>query len=177
MKIRDIDTDFRFFEEAQRRGYNCLAVVTNEKTGAKQLIPGRNIVLSPKGNRWYATRAAGEASNFQVVGMKLGLGSGAVSYVDTDVSISFTSCYKALDGTYPQTSDADTDNTGRGSMVVTFRVTFNTTDISQVGIRELALVDASVVTNALNHALFAAAFDKTYNDTLKVFVNHTMQGV
>lgn len=176
MRISDIDSDFEFFKEKSKFG-NCLAVLINEKTGKKEYIWGSNIV-SLKGNRWYATRAAAEASNFQVIALRLGINSTAVSNTDSDVGTSFTSCGLSIDTGYPMTSDADTDNTGRGSTVNTWRVTYATTDVSQAGIIELVLADSKTApTNILNRAKFAAAFDKTSADTLKVFVNHQMLGV
>jgi hypothetical protein len=46
------------------------------------------------------------------------------------------------------------------------------------GIIEGAIVDdRTTPTAALTHFLFAASFNKTSSDTLKVFVNHTMNGV
>lgn len=170
------DMEKSFFKQYQRRGYNCIAILTNEATGEKRVIPGHNIVTN-KGNLWYTQRAVLSASAFLPAGIKLGIGSTAVAATDTDVQTSFTSCYKALTAGYPTLSDADTDNTGKGSNVATWEATFATTDVSQVGIRELVVCDASAVTGILNHALFAAAFDKTYSDTLKIFVNHTFTGI
>lgn len=178
--IKISDSDSNFFTETDDKKMNIVAVLCNSKTGEKTYLKGKNIVTT-KGNRWYATRGALEASNFAVNFLKLGIGSVAVSAGDNDVYTSMLSGMKSIDAGYPMTSDTDADNTGRGSAVVSWRVTFNTTDISQVGIRELALGSAdglSVALNhALNHALFAAAFDKTANDTLKVFVNHALTGV
>lgn len=176
MRLGDMDTDFEFFKQQSRRG-NCLAVLENLNTGKKKYIWGSNIITL-KGNRWYATRAMAEASNFAVIALRLGINSTAVSNTDSDVGTSFTSCGLSIDTGYPLTSDADTDNTGRGSTVNTWRVTYATTDVSQIGIIELVLADSKTApTNILNRAKFAAAFDKTAADTLKVFVNHTMLGV
>jgi hypothetical protein len=75
-------------------------------------------------------------------------------------------------------SDTDTNNTGRGSNIVTWRATFSAATFSQTGIREVALCDSTAnPTQALSRALFAAAFDKTLTDTLTVYVNHSFLGV
>ena len=98
MKIADIDTDFQYFQQYQRAGYNVLAVLENAETGEKRLIPGRNIVTT-KGNKWYAQRGANSVSGFAITGLKLGIGSTAVSAGDLDIQTSFVSCFKIIDAT------------------------------------------------------------------------------
>lgn len=165
-----------FFDEIGVQG-RITAVLIDGKTGNKQYFHGSNIVTN-SGNRWYAARGALAASGFQVLGMKIGLGSTAVTSTDTDIQTSFASCFHSLDAGYPLLSDTDTDNTGALSNTVCWRVTYSAAGgPSQVGIREVILCDASAVTGLINHALFAAAFDKTTSDTLKIFVNHQFTSV
>ena len=165
------------FFDAVGVGGTMQAVLINEKTGEVRRYFGKNIVTN-SGNRWYAARGALAASGFQVLGMKIGIGSTAVTSTDTDVQTSFASCFHSLDAGYPLLSDTDTDNTSAASNVVCWRVTYSAAGgPSQVGIREVILCDASAVTGLINHALFAAAFDKTTSDTLKIFINHTFTSI
>ena len=157
---------------------NAIAVLT-DKDGNRRLIPGRNIV-GISGNKYYAQAAAQGASLFLVNGMRLGTGSVAPTNADIDVTTSINSAGAKLsiDAGYPMRSDTDANNTGRGSNIVTWRVTFSAATFSVVGVRVLALVDnTGAPTQALCHALFAAAFDKTLTDTLTVYVNHAFTGV
>jgi hypothetical protein len=179
--IFDNDTDSRSFFNQQERPskMNVLAVLTDEKTGKKKWIHGANIV-TVFGNRFYALAPTGNSASIATpLGIMLGIGSTAVSNTDSVIMTSFASCFGSLTAGYPKNSDADVDNTGSGSNIVTWAVTFVAAGISQVGIRELCLCSVSNVTpnTILNRALFSAAFDKTTSDTLKVFINHTMLGV
>ena len=170
--------DFEYFNEGVSMEGQCVAVLTNEVTGKKRVYEGKNIITT-KGNRWYAARGAIEASAFAVVVMRVGLNSTAASAGDADVLTSIQgSGYASITAGYPKSSDADTDNTGRGSNIVTWAVTFAAASMSMTGIREVALTDSyASPANNINRALFAAAFDKTTSDTLKIFINHTFQGV
>lgn len=171
------DVDAEFFKKHMSSRFNVLGVLRNEKTGKKSYHWGKNIVTT-EGNQYYAAAGANEGSAFTVTAIRLGITSTAASAGDQDVLTSFTSCGHTMDATYPMTSDDDTDNTGAGSAIVTWRATWSAAEASQVGIIEVAVAD-SIVTpaNIVNRAIFAAAFDKTASDTLKVFINHTFAGV
>jgi hypothetical protein len=83
---------------------------------------------------------------------------------------------KAIDGTYPQVNDGDTDNAGAGVDIITYRVSFGTTEVN-------GAIDDVILTNPspgasepiIMHA-DGLATTKTSSDTLKVFVNHEMLG-
>jgi hypothetical protein len=155
---------------------NVVAMLKDEKTGKMRYIPGANVVTND-GDQYYAEAAVGSPS-WAVAGMRLGTGGTAPSKTDTDVTTFLAGSGKAIDGTYPQTNDGDSDNTGAGIDIVTWRVSYGTGEANGSGIQELAIVDnISAPTKALTHALFAASFSKTSSDTLKVFVNHTFNGV
>ena len=75
------------------------------------------------------------------------------------------------------TNDSDGDNTGSGVDIVSWRYSYLTTEGNVSGIIEGAIVDDDTTpTGALTHFLFAASFNKTSSDTLKVFVNHEFAG-
>jgi len=138
----------------QEEGWNVIALLRSRDVYI--YIPGKNIITDA-GDQYYAEGAVGSPS-WTVAGMRLGTGTTAPTKADTDVTTFLTGSGKAIDTGYPTTNDSDTDNTG--------------------GIAEGAIVDnLTTPTKALTHFLFSAPFDKTSNDTLKVIVNHTFNGV
>ena len=154
---------------------NIVAILDNGKR--KKYISGANIVTN-SGDLHYAELGAGETPTNTYVGMRLGTSAAAVGKTDTDVTTFLAGSGKNIDATYPMTNDSDGDNTGSGTDIISYRVSYGTSEGNGVDIAELAIVDNIVTpTVALTHALFAALFTKTSSDTLKVFVNHTMNGV
>ena len=163
-----------FFDDVKIQG-NVVALIESQD-GRKRYIYGSNLV-GTSGNKYYAYKAVG-GSLFLANGMRLGTASVAVSAADIDVTTSIVSARLSIDATYPMQSDTDANNTGRGSNVITWRTTFSAATFSQVGVREVAICDSTAApTQAVTHALFAAAFDKTLTDTLTVYINHTFVGV
>ena len=161
---------------------NVLAVLLNQGTGERRAIRGHNIVTD-KGDKYYAQMACGETptDDFDATAGGLRLGSGttpAPGKSDGDVITFLTGSSHALDSTYERTADPDTDNTGAGVDIVTWRYSYLTSEGNVSGINEGAVVDnRTTPTGALCHFFFAAVFSKTSSDTLKVFVNHQMNGV
>lgn len=158
-----------------------VATLRDEKLGLELQIPGMNIVTND-GDVWYAQRAAGETVTDDFLaasaGFRLGTSNTAPTKTDTDVTTEDSAGRKAVDATYPQTDDADGDNTGAGVDILTWRVSYTTAEAIITGIQEGAIVDdRTTPTAALTHFLFAASFNKTGTDTLKVSVNHQLNGV
>ncbi len=86
---------------------------------------------------------------------------------------------------YPRFNDGDADNTGGANDQVTWSYNWATGDFDTTGASDLTggvIVDRSKVATAIStakllcHFNFSSAFEKTGNDTLKVFVNHTFEG-
>jgi|GEM_PF-1317076 hypothetical protein len=155
---------------------NVAAVLRNVHTGAFRVVFGANLVTND-GDQYYAEAAVGSPS-WSVAGMRLGTEATVAEKTDTDVGTFLAGSGKAPKATYPKTGDADTDNTGAGVDVVTWTTEYTTAEGNGNGIAELAIVNhLTTPTKALTHALFAAPFDKTSSDTLKVIVNHTFNGV
>lgn len=161
--------------EIKGRGF---AVLTNVKTGEVRKIPIKNLITND-GDRRYATLGAEEPAYFSVAGARLGKGLNAPAKGDSDVQTFLAGSGKAIDGDYPKTDDDDGVNPGSpGVDVVTWRISYTTGEANGTDITEVALVDnISSPTKALCRALFDAAFDKTSNDTLKIFLNQTANGV
>jgi hypothetical protein len=173
-------------KERRRRGADqefvfgqVLAVLNCE--GYQLITPGINIVTTA-GDVYYAQMAAGEAptNDFDgaASGLRLGDDNTAPTKADTDVTNFLAGSAHALDATYEKTNDGDSDNTGAGANVVTWRYSYTTGEGNVNGIEEGAIVDdRTTPTVALTHFLFAAPFNKTATDTLKVFINHEFTGV
>jgi hypothetical protein len=163
-----------------------VAVLTHQN-GEKETFITHNIVTND-GDEYYAETAAQETPNFTVAGMRLGSNAGvATAPLKTDVKLQTTtgssliaSSAKAIDGTYPRTSDPDADNPGAGADIVTWRTSYTTSEANSNDIASLDLPDSLTdvsITKSLAVANFATKFNKTSSDTLKVFVNHTFNGV
>jgi hypothetical protein len=166
---------------------NVVAILYNTITRERRFILGSNIVTNA-GDRYYATKMAGESAYFTVAGMRLGYNAGTASSPQkTDVKMQTTTGStpvtgggKAIDSTYPKTNDDDTDNTGRAVDTVTWRVSYATTEGNSANIATIDLPDSLTdgsITKSLTVANFSAKFEKTSSDTLKVFVNHDPTGV
>ena len=155
---------------------NVLAVLIGPD--GRRLHAGSNIVTNA-GDEHYAERGAGETPSiaFASGGLRLGSAATAPAKTDTDVTTFIASTAKALSATYPKTNDADSDNTGSGVDIVTWLFEYGKPDFNANGIAEGAIVNNTTTpTAALTHFLFGAAFNKTADDTLKVFVNHEFLG-
>jgi hypothetical protein len=158
-----------------------IAVLRHPELELEILIPGMNIVTDD-GDLYYAQSAVAETPTDDFddagAGFILGTDNTAPTKSDTDVTAEDAAGRKATDGTYPQTDDQDGDNGGAGTDIVTWRVSYTIAEAIITGIWEGAIVDVRATpTAALTHFLFAAQFNKTASDTLKVFVNHEMLGV
>ncbi len=158
-----------------------LAVLKHPELELAVVIPGMNVVTDD-GDVYYAQSSVAETptDDFDAAGagFRLGTDNTAPTKADTDVTVEDAAGRKATDATYPQTNDADGDNGGAGVDIVTWRVSYTIAEAIITGIWEGAIVDdRTTPTAALTHFLFAAAFNKTASDTLKVFVNHEMLGV
>lgn len=172
------------------RSHNVLAVLRNN--AGMIHIPGVNIVTNYTngGDQFYAQQAVGDTPtpDFSAAVGRIELVtaiSPALNKTVTDKGditvVAAGASRTAYDATYPKVSDADTDNTGSGDRVVTYLGSWSKTDFNQTGITH-GEVDGEGATPVAADPLltafaFAASFDKTADDTLKVFINHTMNGV
>lgn len=173
-----------------------VVVLTDTRTGKKRTLVTHNIVTND-GDLYYAERAAllttgtpispvptdfTDANGVPDMIMELYNGaSGAPAKGNDRSNLTglVTGSDQVIDGTYPKVNDGDADNTGAGTDIVTYRVSYAKGDANDTGIDDVILTNPSPGASEalLMHAEFAAAFDKTANDTLKVFVNHQMNGV
>lgn len=140
----------------------------------------KNIVTNA-GDVWYAQRACGETPTNNFNTMVLGNG--------TQPTWSKTSTYSTLAGAisgstktvssgYPKTNDTDPDNGGGGADVVTWKFAWAKTDFSANGINQAVITIPSPSSGSpILTGFNMTPFDKTNNDTLTIFVNHSIEGV
>lgn len=163
----------------QEEGWNVLAVLEDVNTGSRLVVPGKNIVTN-EGDKYYAQKAAGESptTDFTAGGLRLGSNGAAPAKTDADVGTFLAGTGHAEAAGYPKSNDTDPDNTGALVDAVTWLFSYTTAEANVAGIAEGAIVDnTGAPTKALSHFLFGAPFAKTAANTLKVFVNHQMNGV
>jgi len=159
---------------------NVLALLRQDMGEADPLLfVGRNIVTND-GDVYYAQRGveATPTDDFSntTAGLRLGSSSAAVAKGDTDVTTFITGAATAVDSGYPKSPDDDTDNTGDGNDIASWRYQYGTSAFS-AAVKEGAIVDNDASpTGALNHFLITE-FTKTNSDTLKMFINHEFLGV
>jgi len=169
---------FRRFDALQPRHRNVFAVL--HRPSGLLVIPASNIVTD-LGDQYYAEQGAGETpTNFGTPIMELATAGTPGKTADRSDFTVVTATQKAIDGSYPQTDDGDADNSGTtGIDVVTWRTSWTQGDFTQAGITHGTITNTSPGASEplLTGYAFAASFDKTADDTLKVFVNHEMLGV
>jgi hypothetical protein len=164
---------------------NICIVKQNMETGEKTWLHAKNIVTND-GDLFYAQQSVGETPTSDFDGasgrMELRTGSATPAKGDTYTSVTtpVTASRKIIDATYPMTNDSDGDNTGSGTDIVTWLTSWTTGDFSENAIIGgcIHVGAASPVggTKVLSH-FSITSFNKTASDTLKIFVNHTFNGV
>ena len=180
---------------------NNICVVLKKTDGTKHWFYGSNIVTND-GDIYYAKRACGETpatdENFGAVASGAGAtcilrnhGSTVTpakddAYEDVLSPIVTSGAQKDASSNYPKTNDGDSDNTGAGTDVVTYKFEWTTSQIdtsSGNAITGGCIVDKDSALGSgkkiLTHWNFAtpSSFHKTSTDTLTLYVNHTMNGV
>ena len=180
---------------------NNICVVKTTADGTKQWFYGSNIVTND-GDIYYAKLGASETpssnENFRTVAS----GSGATcvlnnpssadtlakadDYGEVSSPIVTSGAQKDCTSAYPKTNDGDSDNTGAGTDVVTYKFSWTTSQIDTSAGNAITggcIVDkAATLANGikiLTHWNFSSpsSFHKTNTDTLTLYVNHTMNGV
>lgn len=183
-------------KEKSRIKGRVIVVLQNQKTGKKRVIETENIVTNA-GDLYYAERGAllttgtpispvptnfTDTNGVPDMVMQLFNGASAIPAKTNDwddMVGAVGSSIKAIDATYPKVNDGDSDNTGAGTDIITYRVSYLTSEANAADIADVILTNPSPAATwpLLMHAEFSAAFTKTSSDTLKVFVNHEMLGV
>ena len=158
---------------------DAFVVLTNEKTGAVRVIPGRNLVTD-EGDKFYAQSACGEAPTYTFANLYLATAGPATPAKDDDYS-DFTvagGSEKAPTATYPKTNDGDSDNTGAGVDVISWKYEYLTSDgpFTDITHSFIAEASASGTDPLLNSYKWGAAWSKDAATSAKIFANHTVNG-
>jgi len=158
---------------------NVIAVITRGD-GSKEIHRAKNII-GDEGDKYYAQKSCGETPTNTFANCVLGTGTAATAKTDTyDQVTPIAGSNKAVTAGYPKTNDDDTDNSAdKGVDVVTWKFEWAAADFSDAAIAEGCITIAAPTTGSplLTRWLFAAAFAKDADTTLKIFVNHTANGV
>ena len=164
---------------------NVCIVKENNDTGDKTWYYAKNIVTND-GDLYYAQQAVEGTPTSDFGGssgrMELRTGSAtpAKGHVYSDVTTPITASRKAIDSNYPKTADDDSDNTGSGTDIATWRTSWTTGDFNSNaiigGCIHVGGASPASGTKLLTH-FSITSFNKTASDTLKIFVNHTFNGV
>lgn len=155
---------------------NILAIV--EGPEGKILHLGSNIVTNA-GDIHYAERMAAETptNDFDVHELCSAGTPGKTANRSNFTVIGSTQ--KANEAGYPTTDDGDADNTGSGADIVSHLASYTKADFNATGITHgiITVSGPGASEPILTGYAFSSSFDKTANDTLKVFVNHEALGV
>ena len=164
---------------------NVCIVKENSTTGEKTWLYTHNIVTND-GDLYYAQRATETSPTSDFSGsngrMELRTGSATPAKDDvfSDVTTPIAASIKAIDSTYPKVNDGDSDNTGAGTDIATWRTSWTTGDFNSNaiigGCIHVGAGSPASGTKLLTH-FSITSFNKTASDTLKIFVNHTFNGV
>lgn len=152
----------------------------------KTWIKGMNLVGN-EGDKFYAQAAASESPTNDFTDangrQELGNGSqGTPGKTDTYSALitPVTASRKIIDSGFPKTNDGDADNTGAAVDTVSWLTSWTKSDFNAVGITGGVIHDAAaspVAGSVLLTYWTISAFNKTSDDTLKIFINHNMLGV
>lgn len=159
---------------------NIVAVLigSDGKVKERHVFEGKNLVTDG-GDQYYAEAIVASGSVMIIGGMNLGSAATAPAKGNTNVGSIIANGSAAISSGYPRTADPDSDNTGGGADIVTWLASFGTGVANANGIQEVAIANVLGTAGTQNCIMRGtiASFNKTSSDTLKVFVNHTINGV
>ncbi len=156
-------------------------LVVRDRGDERDLFYAENIVTND-GDLHYAQRIVSETLTNDYDTLELGsaMASGHPSKTSNRSNMTqIGSTQKAVTTNYPTRNDSDGDNTGAGTDIVSWAFSYTKGDFNATGITHGLITNSTPGTSesCLTTFAFGASFDKTADDTLKVFVNHTVNGV
>lgn len=160
-------------------GGKVIAIVKNQLTKKERVYETHNIVTNA-GDDYYAQQGANETPTNNFTQMELGSAGTPGKTATTSSFTLISSTAKTVKSTYPKTSDADADNTGDGTDVVTWTFEWSAADFNHSAITHGWIVVSGHGAGApilTGFAFSGGSFAKSSTDTLKVIVNHTFNGV
>jgi len=130
-----------------------------------------------------ATTTPHENNTYGAIGASPASGNTFQSGAYDATRVSGINTTKILNEKYPRFDDNDADNTGGATDQVTWAYSWTKGDFTTANdLTGGVIVDRATLATPANaakllcHFNFASPFEKTANDTLKVFVNHTFEG-
>lgn len=160
---------------------NVLLVL--ERKGERPRIIRTHNIITSAGDIWYAQKATGEAVTNTFANAVLGTGKTAAwakASTYTNLLGAIAGANKAVSATYPKRNDGDAQNTGAGVNVITWLFSYTGADfVSATAVTDGVITIAAPIAGSALLAGFtlASSFTFTVDDTLKLFVNHTLLGV
>ncbi len=156
---------------------NIIGILTN-KEGEKRIIRTGNL-MTTAGNIYYAERGCGITPTNDFNTLVLGTGDATPTVNDTYTTMTpIANSNKTVKSGYPKNNDDDADNTDRGENVMTWTFQYLASDFSNSAIKEGCITVAPPTTGSplLARWLWATAFAKDSDTSLKVIVNYTVTG-
>ena len=171
----------KFEREAVQIIGSVIAIVTDIRTGLQTIHRTHNIVTDA-GDIHYAERGAAETPTNAFDSMSLGTSASSAPAKGNDWSdlTEIASTNQLVTATYPLTNDGDSDNTGSATDVVTWQFAWTAAAFNSTVITDAVILVGTGAGSEplLTHFEFTGGvFTKTATDTLKVIVNHNMNGV
>lgn len=173
-------TWFPEYDAVQHKGKHMNVLAQLSTPTGIQLIPAHNIVTDA-GDLWYAQKAMAETPTNDFAGGKGVMCSAGTPGKSADYA-DFTAIASAslnVDATYPKRNDGDSNNTGAGTDIITWRFSYSAASFAAATISH-GLITLSTATGTdplLTGFAFASPFAKTTSDPLTVWVNHEFLGV
>lgn len=172
------------------------AIVADAASGEyKNVIKGHNLVTND-GDYFYAVRAVAGTPSTDYFCNGSGVFDGVVElYIGATASPSKAAVRSSIGGTlvswssgpaisemamssgYPKVNDSDSGNTGKGADVVTYKVTYTTSEANGTSISDVVITNPSPSSgDKLLMWSELTPFNKTSSDTLTIYINHTFTG-
>jgi hypothetical protein len=167
------------FNALLNRKWKGLVVAVLEDTeGNKRIIETKNLVTTA-GDIYYAQKACGETPTNAFANCVLGSAAVAPAKTSTYDNITpIAGSNKAKSTGYPKSNDLDADNTGKAADAITWKFEWAAADFNHTAITEgvITIAAPGAGSPVLSHFQFTS-FAKASTDTLKLYVNHTVEGV
>lgn len=136
-------------------------------------------LITEDGDYFMVQRLSGASPTHTLVNCVLGTGGTAAAKTDTYTNITaIAGSNKAPSAGYPKVNDTDSDNTGKGLYVCTWKYEWTMGDFNDPAVREGCITIASPIAESkiFNHWVEAEAYVKTASATLTQYVNVTITG-
>jgi len=154
-----------------------IITVLKEK-GKKKIWENHNLITND-GDLFMAEKLADDTPTDAFINCVLGTGSTAAGKTDDyDDMTPISGSNKAPSSGYPKTNDTDSDNTGAGADICTWKYEWTTGDFNNAAVREGCITIASPAggSNIFNRWVESAAYEKSSSATLTQYVNVTITG-